>query len=131
ELDKFIEGDRSELRAYRKALAEHAAGYEHLASAKKHNDLVVDVNPRYKPALDLQAELFNETRKFEVELQNAEMLLASKRYDDAFAALGSYRSFEAESPRVQAIVAAAYSYHFNRGQELGGQQEWEKAAAEF
>ncbi|HXB21037.1 MAG TPA: hypothetical protein VNV88_06640 [Candidatus Solibacter sp.] len=131
ELDKFTESDRAELHAYRKALTEHTAGHAHLAAAKKHNDLVVDANPKYKPALDLQTEIFNETRKFEAELQNAEALLASKRYDDALAALDSYRAFEAESPRIQVVVAAVYNSHFNRGQELSGQQDWEKAVPEF
>jgi tetratricopeptide (TPR) repeat protein len=131
QLDKLIESDRAELRAYRKALAEHTPGYAHLAAAKKHNDLVVDASPKYKPALDLQTDLFEETRKFEADVQNAETLLASKRYDEALNAIESYRAFEAEAPRIQTIVTVAYSYHFNRGQELSAQPDWEKAVAEF
>src|SRR5205807_1907201 len=131
EVDKFIESDRAELQTYRKALTEHTAGYGHLIAAKKHNDLVVEINPKYKPSVDLQTEIFNETRKFEAELQNAEALLTAKRYDDASAALDSYRAFEGEAPRIQAVMTGAYSYHFNRGQELSGQQDWEKAIPEF
>ncbi len=131
QLDKLVEGDRSELRAYRKALTDHTPGYAHLTAAKKHNDLVVDVSPKYKPAVDLQTELFEEARKFEAEMQNAETLLASKRYDEALTAIEAYRAFEAEAPRIQTLVTAVYSYHFNRGQEFSAQPDWEKAVAEL
>ncbi|HEV2961528.1 MAG TPA: hypothetical protein VG649_06865 [Candidatus Angelobacter sp.] len=131
QLDKLIESDRVELKAYRKALAEHTPGYEHLTTAKKHIDLVVEVNPNYKPALDLQADIFDETRKFETDLQSAEALVASRRFDEALTAIASYRSFEAEEPRIQTIVTSAFSFHFNRARELSLQPDWEKAVPEF
>jgi hypothetical protein len=131
ELDKLLASDRGELQAYKKALTEHTTGYAHLTAAKKDTDQIVDVNPKYGPAVALQTEIFNETRKFDSELQGAETLLASKRYDDALGSLGAYRAFTEEVPRIESIVMAAYSYHFNRGQELGGQSDWEHAVAEF
>src|SRR5947209_9557829 len=39
QVDKLIESDRAELKAYRKALAEHAPGFARLTAAKKHVDL--------------------------------------------------------------------------------------------
>ncbi|HEV2989571.1 MAG TPA: hypothetical protein VG759_14105 [Candidatus Angelobacter sp.] len=131
QLDKLIESDRAQLKAYRKALADQTPGYAHLTAAKKHIDLVVDVDPNYKPAFDLQTEIFDETRKFDRDLQNAEALVASRRFDDALTAVASYRSFESEEPRIEAIVTSAFSYHFNRGRELSAQPDWEKAVPEF
>ncbi len=131
QLDKFIESDRTELKAYRKALTEHTPGYAHLITAKKHIDQIVDVNPNYKPALDLQAEIFEETRKFDSEMQTADTLVASRRFDEALNVVTPYRSFEAEEPRIQTVVTSAFSYHFNRAQELSAQTDWEKAVSEF
>lgn len=131
QLDKFIESDRAELKAYRKALTEHTPGYAQLTAAKKHIDQVVDVNPNYKPALDLQAEIFEETRKFDSEMQTADTLVASRRFDEALAVVTPYRAFETEEPRIQTIVTSAFSYHFNRARELSAQPDWEKAVPEF
>ncbi|HEV3041947.1 MAG TPA: hypothetical protein VHA33_29570 [Candidatus Angelobacter sp.] len=131
QLDKLIESDRTDLKAYRKALADQTPGYTHLATAKKHIDLVVNVTPNYKPAFDLQTEIFDENRKFDSDLQNAETLVASRRFDEALTAIASYRSFETEEPRIEAIITSAFSYHLNRARELSAQPDWEKAVPEF
>ena len=131
ELDSLLESDRSNLQNFRKALAEHTVGYAQLAVAKQHNDQVLEVSPQYAPALNLHAEIAGEQRKLGSAVQNAEVSLASKHYDEAIAALGSYRSFASEVPRIDAIVSAVYTSHFGRGQEFGKSQLWEQAAAEF
>jgi len=99
-------------------------------AAKRHVDQVVDVNAKYSPALALQTELWQEGRKFEIALQTADSLLALHRYDDALQALGPYLAFK-EAPKIEAVVSAVYNYHFNRGQELSGKQDWEHAITEF
>src|SRR5205807_2434947 len=86
--------------AYRKALAEHTPGFARLTAAKKHIDLVMDVSPNYKPAFDLQTEILDETRKFETDIQTAETLVGSRRFDEALTAIASYRSFEADEVLV-------------------------------
>lgn len=131
ELDTLLEADRTQLQMYRTALAERTKGYEHLTTAKLRNDQIVNVDPRYAPALALQNEIWQETRKMEVALQTADALIAEQRYDDAFNALGAYLSFISEAPHVEQIVNAAYSHHFSHGEELAKQQDWEHAIGEF
>jgi hypothetical protein len=131
ELAPMMESARTELTAYRKALAENTRGHGHLDAAKKHIDQILDINARYQAALSLQPELFNESRKLEVAVQGADRLLAEGRQDEALKSLGPYRAFAPEMPRVEAIVDDVYNLHFDRGQRLSGQQQWEQAAAEF
>jgi hypothetical protein len=131
ELDALIEPDRTRLAAYRKALEQHTAGYEQLTEARKHNDQVLQVNPEYAPTLNLHNEIAEEQQKVDEALTNAEALIAGRRYDDAIGAISQYQYFAAESSRIDSIVAAAYEYHFDRGQEFGNKQDWEPATSEF
>ena len=131
ELDSLLESDRNSLQGYRKALADHAVGYAQLLAAKQHTEQVLEVNPQYAPALSLHADINVEQRKLGAAVQSAEALLASKRYDEALAALGPYRSFASEMPRIDAIVSAVYTVHFVRGQEFAKNQAWEGATTEF
>jgi hypothetical protein len=131
ELEALLEPDRGRVQAFRKALDEHTAGYQQLVAARQHNDQVLEVNRDYTPALNLHNDIASEEHKLDLKLQDAEALLVAKQYDDALATLGPYRSFAAEQPRINSVVMAAYSSHFNRGQQLAGQQDWEHATAEF
>ncbi len=131
ELDALLEPDRAKLQAFRKALEEHTAGYQQLATARQHNDQVFEVNREYAPALNLHNEIASEEHKLDLKLQDAEALLATTRYDDALTALGPYRVFAPELPRMNSIMSAAFTSHFNRGQQLASQQEWEPAVTEF
>ncbi|HEX4662819.1 MAG TPA: hypothetical protein VH196_00425, partial [Terriglobales bacterium] len=131
ELDALLQLDRGKLQIYRKALAEHTTGCAQLIAAKQHSEQVLDINPQYASAVSLHSEIATEERKLVSTLQSAEGLMASRRYDEAVAALGPYRAFAPEVPRVDAIVAAAYSFHFGRAQEFAKTQAWDQAAAEF
>jgi hypothetical protein len=131
ELDILTAADRAELLAYRKALLDQSAGYGHLTAAKKEDDQILDVDANYVPALELQSDLIKEASRLESTLQTAEGLLTAKRYDDALVALGVYRPFAPEVPRVEAVVAAVYTYHSTRAREFAAQPDWEKAAPEF
>ncbi|MGO9125466.1 MAG: hypothetical protein ACLP6G_11325 [Terriglobales bacterium] len=131
ELDTLTAADRAELLAYRKSLLDQSAGYSHLTAAKKENDQIIAVDANYVPALELQSDLIKEASRLESTLQSAESLLTAKRYDDALLTLGAYRPFAPEVPRVEAVVAAVYTYHFSRAQEFAAQPDWEKAVPEF
>jgi hypothetical protein len=131
ELDTLTAADRAELLAYRKALLDQSAGYSHLIAAKKEDDQILDVDANFVPALELQSDLIKEASRLESTLQTAEGLLTAKRYDDAVLALGVYRPFAAEVPRVEAVVSAVYTYHFSRAKEFAAQPDWEKAVPEF
>ncbi len=131
ELDGLLELDRVRLQAYRKALSDHSTGYAQLLAAKQHCDQLVSVNPQYAPTNALRAEILNESRKVDVAVQSAESLAGAKRFDDALSAIAVYREFAPEAPRIDAIVSAAYAYHFGRGQEYSRNQSWEGAVTEF
>jgi hypothetical protein len=131
ELETLTAADRNELMAYRKALLDQSTGYSHLTAAKKEDDQILDVDANYVPALELQSDIIKEASRLDSTLQTAEGLLTAKRYDDALLALGAYRPFAPEVPRVDAIVTAVYTYHFNRAKEFAGQPDWEKAVPEF
>ena len=131
ELKPLMESAVAELAAYRKALTEKTRGHAHLHNARKHVEQILDVNARYQAAIALQPELFNEARKLELTVQGADALLASGRPDEALKGLGPYRAFAPEMPRIEAIVNEVYTFHFERGQRMSSQQQWDQAAAEF
>jgi hypothetical protein len=131
ELNTLIENDRAELEGYRKALAEHTPGYVLLVAAKRHNNELLEIDPKYTPAFSLQTELLNEENHLESALQNAEAQLAASNYDDAFKAVSRYRFFAPELPRVNSVVDAVYKFHFDRGQQFVQQKDWAGAEAEF
>ena len=131
ELDSFVELDRAKLQSFRTALAQQSAGYTQLAEAKKNIEEALAVNPEYAPVLNLHNEIVAEARKMESALDKAEAVGATKSYDEALQALGGYRAFAAEVPRIDSIVSAAYTSHFNRGREMAAQHDWDKAVSEF
>jgi hypothetical protein len=131
EIDALLQLDRGKLQIYRKALTDRTTGCAQLIAAKQHSEQVLDINPQYAPTVNLHAEITAEERKLALTVQSAEALVISKRYDDALAALGANRGFAAEVPRIDAVVTAAYSYHFGRAQEFTKTQAWDQAAAEF
>jgi len=131
ELDSQLEPDRARLQAFQKALQDRGPGYSQLAAARVHLEQLSEVRPDYAPVLNLRREVAAEERKLETTVSTAESLIASGRYDDAVNSLGPYVSFASEIPRLDAVLNAAYKYHFDRGQRLAAQQEWEQAAGEF
>jgi len=131
ELDALLEPDRAKLQAFHKALQDHTAGYSQLRAAKQHVELLWEVRTEYAPVLNLRGEIANEELKLETAVTGAESQKEARRYDDAFAALGPYAAFASEVPRIDAIVSAAYQYHFNQGRDLASQQNWEPATVEF
>jgi hypothetical protein len=131
ELDTLLEQDRSRLETYQKAFQNHTAGFALLPAARQHVEQLLEVRPEYGPLLNLRREIVSEEKKVETVVAGAEALVTSGRFDEALNSLGAYSVFAAEAPRIEAVVAAAYRYHFNRGQELAAQRDWETATAEF
>lgn len=131
QLDLLLEKDRRQLQAFAKAVSDHAAGYEHLVTAGKQNERIIEVDPDYPPAIALHNEISSEQNKLDVILHNADSLLLAKRYDDALNTVEAYRGMTAEIPQVADIVETAFRFHFSRGQQLSAQGSWEPAAVEF
>ena len=131
QLDLLLEKNRRQLQAFTKALADHAAGYEHLAAAGKQSERILEVEPGYPPAVALHNEISSEANKLDAILHNADSLLLAKRYDDALNAVEAYRGMAAEIPQLAEIVETAFRFHFSRGQQLSVQANWEQAAVEF
>jgi len=131
ELDTFTASVRNDLLAYRKALLAQTPGYAHLTAAKHLDDQILDVDPKYNPGLEQQIDLVKEQDALDATVQKSEALLAAKRFDDALLGLGAYRPFAPEVPRINAVVAAVYDFHFSHGKELGAQQHWDNAVTEF
>lgn len=131
ELDTLLEPDQARLENFRKALAEHTSGLAQLRAAKKHNEDLLTVNAEYAPLVNLKTDIGAEIRKLDAAVASAETAAGTKGYDQAILALGAYKTFATEDPRIDAIVTAAYSAHFNRGRELATQKDWENAVTEF
>ncbi len=131
ELDNLARPDQARLQAYRKALQDHTPGYSQLSAAKVHVERLLAVRPDYAPLLGLQSEIAVEQRKLETTVVNAQVLVAESRYDQAVNSLGPYVAFASEMPRLDAVLSAAFKYHYDNGQKLAAHQDWEKAIAEF
>jgi len=131
ELDNLARPDQTRLQAYRKALQDHTPGYSQLSVAKLHVERLLAVRPDYAPLLSLQREIAAEQRKLETTVVNAQVLLVESRYDQAVNSLGPYVAFASEIPRLDAVISAAFKYHYENGQRLAAHQEWEEAIPEF
>jgi hypothetical protein len=131
ELDTLARTDQTRLQAYRKALQDHTPGYSQLFAAKQHVERLLEVRPDYAPLLSLQREIAAEQRKLETTVVNAQVLVAESRYDQAVNSLGPYVAFASEVPRLDAVINAAFRYHYDNGQRLAAHQDWEKAIPEF
>lgn len=131
QLDLLLEKDRRQLQAFTKAVADHAAGYEHLVAAGKQNERIIEVDPDYPPAIALRNDISSEENKLDATLHNADSLLLAKRYDDALNTVEAYRAMATEISQIANIVETAFRFHFSRAQQLSAQGSWEQAAVEF
>src|SRR5205823_254942 len=122
ELDTLAEADRVRLAGFRQALETQTPGLSQINAARRHTAQLLEVRPDYAPVVNLHREIVNEELKLASAVESAESLVTSKHYDEAVAALGAYRGFAGELPRIDSILAAAYTYHLNQGQELAARQ---------
>ena len=131
ELDNLARPDQARLQAYRKALQDQTPGFTQLSAAKQHVERLMEVRPDYAPLLGLQREIAAERGKLETTIVNAQVLMSEARYDQAVSSLGPYAALASEMPRVDAVINAAFKYHYENGQRLAAHQEWEHAGLEF
>jgi hypothetical protein len=131
ELDNLARPDQVRLQAYQKALQDHTSGFSQLSAARRHVERLLAVRPDYAPLVSLQGEIAAEQQKLETTIVNAHLLMAEARYDQALSSLGPYAAFTSEVPRVDAVINAAFKYHFENGQRMAGQEDWEGAVSEF
>ena len=131
ELTLVVEKGRSELQAYKQALAGHTAGYVHLANSRALTDHALEVDPHFDQALALQTAIAAESKRIDTTLRSAESMVASQHYDEAVTAVADFRSFADEEPRISAIVDGAYKYHFERGKAAAAAQKWHDAVQEY
>jgi tetratricopeptide (TPR) repeat protein len=122
---------RSELQAYKQALAGHTTGYVHLANARQLADHAVEVDPQFDQGLTLESAIVGESKRVDTALRSAESMISSQHYDDAAAAVAEFRAFADEEPRISAIIDAAYKYHFDRGKADAASQKWHDAVQEY
>jgi len=131
ELEKLASMGGKELETYQQALISHSAGYRFLVAAQTLASAIVDVDPHFAAGVALQTETASAMGPIDSSLRTAESMLASKRYDEASAAVSGYRAFAGEIPVISAIIDAASAQHVSRGQELGRNNDWEGALKEF
>jgi tetratricopeptide (TPR) repeat protein len=131
ELDNLARPDQTRLQTYRKALQDHTVGYAQLTAAKQHVERLLEVRPDYAPLLNLQREIAAEHHKLETTIVSAQVLVLEAHYDQAVSSLGPYSAFAPEMPRVEAVINSAFKFHYDKGKELAGREDWEKAISEF
>lgn len=131
ELSSLTGQGRSELDLYKKALNDHTAGYAHLTTAVAIGNSIVVVNSQFSDGVALQTDANAQVAALESSLTSAESLIAAKKYDDAMGAVASYVSLKDEVLRVSAVIDSDYTYHFNRGQEMGNAQDWQGSVNEL
>ncbi len=131
ELSSLTDKGKSELALYKKALNDHTPGYSHLTTAVALAKSVAAVNPQYQPGMVFQTDANSQAASIESALSSAQSLVAAKKYDDAMTAVKPYLSLKDEVPRVSAVIDADYTYHYNRGMDLGNSQNWQDSLNEF
>ena len=122
---------RAELQTYKQALTGHTAGYVHLANARQLTDHALEVDPHFDQGLTLQSAIAAESKRVDTALRSAESMVTAQRYDEGVTAIGEFRAFAAEEPRIAAIINTAYKYHFDRGKEDAANQKWRDAVQEY
>lgn len=131
ELDRLLEIDRARLQVFQRGLRDQSCKYSQLLAARMHVEQLLTVQPDYAPLLNVHREIAAEEGKIETTIINAERLTASTRHDDAVNALRPYSCLAPEVSRIDAVVMAAYKYHFDRGERMAAVQDWNNAVAEF
>jgi len=131
ELVLIADKSRAELQTYKQALAGHTAGYVHLATARQLADHALEVDPHFEQGLTLQTGIAAEGKRVDTAMRSGESMVSSQHYDAAVTAVGEFRAFADEEPRIAAIVDAAYKYHFDRGKASAADQKWHDAVEEY
>ncbi|MGO9777230.1 MAG: hypothetical protein ACLQGT_11800 [Terracidiphilus sp.] len=130
-LSAIVDLGRSELDAYRAALADHSPGYAHLQNARKFSDIVAGIDSFYPPGQALTGDVLQDSNTFESAMQSADSAVTAKQFDQAYSFILPYRAFAEEEARVAAVVDAAYGYHLEQGNKQEQSEDWKGAIKEF
>ena len=122
---------RTEIQAYRQALANHTTGYSHLASSRQLTEQVLGVDPHFDQGVTLMNAVAAETNRVEAALRSGESNVASQHFDEAVAAVSDFRNFADEEPRIGAILDAAYKNHIEQAKADVAGQKWREAVQEY
>jgi hypothetical protein len=122
---------RSELDAYRAALAACAPGYVHLQNARRFSETVSGIDSFFPQGQAFTADVLQENNAFEAALQSADTAIGAKQFDQGYTFIVPYRAFAEEEARVAALVDATYGYHLERGNKLEQGEDWTGAIKEF
>lgn len=122
---------RTELQAYRQALANRTTGYSHLAVSHQLTEQTLGVDPHFDQGITLQTAVTAETKRVESAIQSGQSNLAAQHYEEAAAAVSDFRCFADEEPRIGTIFDKAYKYHFEQGQADTAGQKWRDAVEEY
>jgi len=130
-LSAIVDLGRSELDAYRAALAAHSPGYAHLQNARKFSDIVAGIDSFFPQGQALTGDVLQDNNTFESAMQSADAAVSSKQFDQAYTFILPYRAFAEEEARVAAVVDAAYGNHLELGNKLEQSEDWKGAIKEF
>ncbi len=131
ELDEMMGTAKSENDAYLQATASHTPGYPHLVKAETLTTHMMQMDPSLEGLQPLSATINVEAQSFNSDISAAQSLVGTQHYDDAFAKVGRYRSFDGEEPRLTAVLDAVYRYHLSRGSDALKAQKWQDAVNEL
>jgi len=122
---------RTEMQAYRQALANHTTGYSHLANSRQLTEQVLGVDPHFDQGATLMNAVAAETNRVEAALRSGESNVASQHFDEAVAAVSDFRNLADEEPRIGAILDAAYKNHIEQARVDVAGQKWREAVQEY
>lgn len=122
---------RSELDAYRSALAARTPGYVHLQNAKKFSDTVSGIDSFFAEGQALTGDVLKESNALESALHSANDAITQKQFDQGYTFIVPYRAFAEEEARVAAVVDATYGYHLEHGNKVEQGEDWAGAIKEF
>ncbi|HEY1898150.1 MAG TPA: hypothetical protein VGG62_17855, partial [Terracidiphilus sp.] len=122
---------KTELDAYKAALASGSAGYVHLQTAKGLVNAISDVDGTFAPGVKVKQDVAQASDTLEMAIRTAQAALDGKQYDDAVKAIRPYRQFAPEEPRVARIIDGAYSAYVQQGQQFEDAKDWQNAIKSF
>ena len=129
-LGDIADRGRAELEKYRAALKNNSPGYGHLAEARKYAETAEGILSTTK-GQSLASDVMQDSNEVQRALRDGESAVLSKRFEQAMVAIGPYRSFAGEEPRIAAIMDASYAYHLGKGKSSVSAAAWQTAITEF
>jgi tetratricopeptide (TPR) repeat protein len=122
---------RAELVAYTAALKAQTAGYVHLQKANSLSEAALRIDPTFAPARKLQTDVAASTGVFEAAMKAAATAQEAKQWDDAIKAIGPYRAFAPEEPRISGVIEGGYAFYYDQGKQCELTKDWKTCIADY